>query len=142
MYSVGESQVQNSMKEAFEKAKQGKENTGKYSREMDTVKALERQNKLLQEQRDFWKDQTRLTKTVKADKDSVRRIGRELLREYSSRTNVEDILTDLQWLADDAVGQPKATFDEVTDRAEKVARKVLEGSEVDGVILSQSPHAE
>ena len=142
VYSVGESQVQNSMKEAFEKAKQGKENTGKYSREMDTVKALERQNKLLQEQRDFWKDQTRLTKTVKADKDSVRRIGRELLREYSSRTNVEDILTDLQWLADDAVGQPKATFDEVTDRAEKVARKVLEGSEVDGVILSQSPHAE
>ena len=131
VYSVGESQVQNSMKEAFEKAKQGKDNTGKYSREMDTVKALERQNKLLQEQRDYWKDQTRLTKEAKADKDSVRRIGRELLRGYSSRTNVEDILTDLQWLADDAVGQPKATFDEVTDRAEKVARKVLEGSEVD-----------
>ena len=103
----------------------------KYSREMDTVKALERQNKILQEQRDFWKDQTRLTKVAKADKDSVRRIGRELLREYSSRTKVEDILTDLQWLADDSVGQPKATFDEVTDRAEKVARKVLEGSEVD-----------
>ena len=103
----------------------------RYSREMDTVKALERQKKLLQEQRDYWKDQTRLTKTAKADKDSVRKLGRELLRGYSSRTNVEDILTDLQWLADDAVGQPKASFDEVTDRAEKVARKVLEGSEVD-----------
>lgn len=103
----------------------------RYSREMDTVKALERQVELLREQRDYWKDQTRLTKVAKADKDSVRKLGRELLRGYSSRTNVEDILTDLQWLADDAVGQPKASFDEVTDRAEKVARKVLEGSEVD-----------
>ena len=131
VYSVGESQVQNSMKEAFEKAKQGKENKGNYSREMDTVKALERQVELLREQRDYWKDQTRLTKVAKADKDSVRKLGRELLRQYSSRANVEDILTDLQWLADDAVGQPNATFDEVTDRAEKVARKVLEGSEVD-----------
>lgn len=131
VYSVGESQVQNSMKEAFEKAKQGKENKGNYSREMDTVKALERQVELLREQRDYWKDQTRLTKVAKADKDSVRKLGRELLRGYSSRTNVEDILTDLQWLADDAVGQPNASFDELTDRAEKVARKVLEGSEVD-----------
>ncbi|MCI5484046.1 MAG: hypothetical protein MR426_03110 [Clostridiales bacterium] len=131
VYSVGESQVKNSMKEAFEKAKQGKENKGNYSREMDTVKALERQKKLLQEQRDYWKDQTRLTKTAKADKDAVRKLGREILREYSSSIEVDEILTDLQWLADDAVGNGKASYQELTDAAEKIARKVLEESIVD-----------
>lgn len=103
----------------------------KYSREMDTVKALERQKKLLQEQRDYWKDQTRLTKTAKADKDAVRKLGREILREYSSSIEVDEILTDLQWLADDAVGNGKASYQELTDAAEKIARKVLEGSGVD-----------
>lgn len=103
----------------------------RYSREMDTVKALERQNKLLQEQRDYWKDQTRLTKTAKADKDAVRKLGRELIREYSSGIKVDEILTDLQWLADDAVGNGKASYQELTDAAEKIARKVLEGSGVD-----------
>lgn len=103
----------------------------RYSREMDTVKALERQKKLLQEQRDYWKDQTRLTKTAKADKDAVRKLGREILREYSSSIEVDEILTDLQWLADDAVGNGKASYQELTDAAEKIARKVLEGSGVD-----------
>ena len=103
----------------------------KYSREMNTVKALERQKKLLQEQRDYWKDQTRLTKTAKADKDAVRKLGREILREYSSSIEVDEILTDLQWLADDAVGNGKASYQELTDAAEKIARKVLEGSGVD-----------
>ena len=106
----------------------------RYSREMDTVKALERQKKLLQkmqEQRDYWKDQTRLTKTAKADKDAVRKLGREILSAYSSRTKIDEILTDLQWLADDAVSQGGASFQELTDRAEKIARKVLEESIVD-----------
>lgn len=103
----------------------------RYSREMDTVKALERQNKLLQEQRDYWKDQTRMTKTEKADKDAVRKLGREILREYSSSIKVDEILTDLQWLADDAIGKGNASFQELTDAAEKIARKVLEGSGVD-----------
>ena len=106
----------------------------RYSREMDTVKALERQKKLLKdmtEQRDYWKDQTRLTKVAKADKDAVRKLGREILREYSSSTKVDEILTDLQWLADDAAGKGSASFQELTEAAEKIARKVLEGSGVD-----------
>lgn len=106
----------------------------RYSREMDTVKALERQKKLLKdmtEQRDYWKDQTRLTKTAKADKDAVRKLGREILREYSSSTKVDEILNDLQWLADDAAGKGNASFQDLTEAAEKIARKVLEGSGVD-----------
>ena len=122
----------------MKKAKQGKDNTGKYSREMDTVKALERQKKLLQEQRDYWKDQTRLTKTAKADKDAVRKLGREILREYSSSIKVDEILSDLQWLADDAVGKGNASYQELTDAAEKIARKVLEGSGVDRCHPSES----
>lgn len=115
-------------------AKDGGKQDTRYSREMDTVKALERQKKLLQkmqEERDYWKDQTRLTKTAKADKDAVRKLGREILSAYSSRTKIDEILTDLQWLADDAVGKGGASFQELTDRAEKIARKVLEESIVD-----------
>ena len=108
----------------------------RYSREMDTVKALERQKKLLQEQRDYWKDQTRLTKTAKADKDAVRKLGREILREYSSSIKVDEILSDLQWLADDAISKGNASYQELTDAAEKIARKVLEGSGGTGVTLS------
>ena len=42
----------------------------KYSRELETVEALRRQNELLQEQRDYWKEQTHTTdeKTRGADK--------------------------------------------------------------------------
>ena len=115
-------------------AKDGGGQDTRYSREMDTVKALERQKKLLQkmqEERDYWKDQTRLTKVAKADKDAVRKLGWEILSAYSSRTKIDEILTDLQWLADDAVGKGGASFQELTDRAEKIARKVLEESIVD-----------
>ena len=53
VYSVGESQVQNSMQEAFDKAQREKEGKRKNSREMDTVKALERQNVLMKERWEY-----------------------------------------------------------------------------------------
>lgn len=129
VYSTGKSQVQNSLKEAFEKAQ--REKRAKLSREMDTVKALERQNKILQERVEYWKDQTRKTKVPTADKESVRRLGREILSSYSSSTNVDEILPELQWLANDAIGKGGASYGSLTAAAEKIARKVLEGSEVD-----------
>lgn len=107
----------------------------RYSREMDTVKALERQNKILnkilKERVEYWKDQTRKTKAPTADKASVRRLGREILSSYSSDTQVDEILPELQWLANDAIGKGNASYAELVEASEKVARKVLEGSGVD-----------
>lgn len=103
----------------------------RYSREMDTVKALERQNEILKERVEYWKDQTRKTKDPTADRASVRRLGREILSSYSSSTKVDEILPELQWLANDAIGKNSASYAELTEAAERIARKVLEGSGVD-----------
>ena len=50
----------------------------RYSREMDTVKDLEKQNKILKERVEYWKGQTKRTSTKKADSAEVRRLGREM----------------------------------------------------------------
>ena len=73
----------------------------RYSRELETVEALKRQNELLQEQRDYWKEQTRTTdeKTRGADKGEVRSLANQLIRQYSSKTEAEEILLEMQWLA-------------------------------------------
>lgn len=126
VYSVGKSQVQNSMQEAFDKAQREKENKQKYSREMDTVKALERQNALMKERWEYWKGQAQTTKTANADKAEVRKLARDILRGYSSDTKVEDILPDLQRLANQ-----NDSYSDMVDAAEGIARKILEGSGVD-----------
>ena len=70
----------------------------RYSREMDTQKALERQVELLKERVEYWKEQTRTRKNIgkKADAAEVRKLGRKQLREYSSDTSLEEILPELQ----------------------------------------------
>lgn len=95
----------------------------KYSREMDTQKALERQVEILKGRVEYWKEQTRTRKNIgkKADEAEVRKLGRKLLREYSSDTTLEEILPELQRLADQ-----KDDYSVMEDIAQKVARKISE----------------
>ena len=105
----------------------------RYSRELETVEALKRQNELLQKQRDYWKEQTRTTdeKTRGADKGEVRSLAGQLIRQYSSRTEVEEILPEMQWLADSIWrNDPKISYTDLQDSAQNIARMVLDGSEV------------
>ena len=105
----------------------------KYSRELETVEALKRQNELLQEQRDYWKEQTRTTdeKTRGADKGEVRSLANQLIRQYSSKTEVDEILPEMQWLADSIwKNDPKISYTDLQDSAQNIARMVLDGSEV------------
>ena len=112
-------------------------NSGKrdirYSRELETVEALKRQNEILQKQRDYWKEQTRTTdeKTRGADKGEVRSLAGQLIRQYSSKTEVEEILPEMQWLADSIwKNDPKISYTDLQDSAQNIARMVLDGSEV------------
>ena len=112
-------------------------NSGKgdirYSRELETVEALKRQNEILQKQRDYWKEQTRTTdeKMRGADKGEVRSLAGQLIRQYSSKTEVEEILPEMQWLADSIWrNDPKISYTDLQDSAQKIARMVLDGSEV------------
>ena len=105
----------------------------RYSRELETVEALKRQNELLQKQRDYWKEQTRTTdeKTRGADKGEVRSLAGQLIRQYSSKTEVEEILPEMQWLADSIwKNDPKISYTDLQDSAQNIARMVLDGSEV------------
>ena len=45
-----------------------------YSREMDPVEALEKQVKLLRQQKEYWKSQTKRTDGKKADSKAVRKL--------------------------------------------------------------------
>lgn len=105
----------------------------RYSRELETVEALKRQNALLQEQRDYWKEQTRTTDAKKrgADKGEVRSLANQLIRQYSSKTEVDEILPEMQWLADSIwKNDPKISYTDLQDSAQNIARMVLDGSEV------------
>lgn len=105
----------------------------RYSRELETVEALKRQNEILQKQRDYWKEQTRTTdeKTRGADKGEVRSLAGQLIRQYSSKTEVEEILPEMQWLADSIwKNDPKISYTDLQDSAQNIARMVLDGSEV------------
>ena len=105
----------------------------RYSRELETVEALKRQNEILQKQRDYWKEQTRTTdeKMRGADKGEVRSLAGQLIRQYSSKTEVEEILPEMQWLADSIwKNDPKISYTDLQDSAQNIARMVLDGSEV------------
>ena len=105
----------------------------RYSRELETVEALKRQNEILQKQRDYWKEQTRTTdeKTRGADKGEVRSLAGQLIRQYSSKTEVEEILPEMQWLADSIWrNDQKISYTDLQDSAQNIARMVLDGSEV------------
>lgn len=111
----------------------GKNPDIRYSRELETVEALKRQNELLQKQRDYWKEQTQTTdeKTRGADKGEVRSLAGQLIRQYSSKTEVEEILPEMQWLADSIwKNDPKISYTDLQDSAQNIARMVLDGSEV------------
>ena len=74
VYSVGESQVQNAMQEAFARALDKKNGRAEHSREMDPVAALEKQVKLLRKQKEYWKSQTKQTDGKKADSKAARKL--------------------------------------------------------------------
>lgn len=103
-----------------------------YSREMDPVAALEKQVKLLRNQKEYWKSQTKRTDGKKADSKAVRKLGREILFQYGSSTKLDAFLSDLQWLADEWHNYSQnSTMNGMQDRAEEIARTILEGSGVD-----------
>lgn len=102
----------------------------RYSRELETVEELRQQNELLKKQVDYWHSQTAVTVGARgADKEEVKRLARQLRRDYGSQTEVSDYLPELQWLADNRQNK-KAKFADMMQTAENVARQVLDGCRV------------
>lgn len=102
----------------------------RYSRELETVEELKKQNELLKKQVDYWHSQTAVTVGARgADKEEVKKLARQLRRDYGSQTEVSDYLPELQWLADNRQNK-KAKFADMMQTAENVARQVLDGCRV------------
>lgn len=109
---------------------QGQNVNQKHSRELETVEELKKQNELLKKQVDYWHSQTAVTVGERgADKEEVKKLARQLRRDYGSQTEVEDYLPELQWLADNRQNK-KAKFADMMQTAENVARQVLDGCRV------------
>ena len=100
----------------------------KFSRELETVEELQRQNELLQEQRDYWRGQTEVTGRA-ATKWQIRALANQLMRRYHSQTEVDEIVPELEWLVKNVT---KADWDisyaDITNAAEAVAASVIGGS--------------
>lgn len=105
----------------------------RYSREMDRVEELERQNELLRQRVDYWHMQTEVTAGKPgADKAQVRTLARQLINQYGSRTRTSEILPELQWLADNRRTESETvTEQDLFDTAENVAKTILDGSSID-----------
>ena len=79
---------------------------------------------------DYWHSQTAVTVGERgADKEEVKKLARQLWRDYGSQTEVSDYLPELQWLADNRQNK-KAKFADMMQTAENVARQVLDGCRV------------
>lgn len=61
----------------------------------------------------------------------MRSLANQLIRQYSSKTEVDEILPEMQWLADSIwKNDPKISYTDLQDSAQNIARMVLDGSEV------------
>lgn len=79
---------------------------------------------------DYWHSQTAVTVGERgADKEEVKKLARQLRRDYGSQTEVSDYLPELQWLADNWQNK-KVRFSDMMQTAENVARQVLDGCRV------------
>lgn len=142
VYSVGESQVQNSMQEAFDKEQREKENKQKYSREMQSMEEMRRVNRALERKLETVQRQAAreiqkakeahgITKTPTANRDDVAAVARRLLRDYGSKSKLWFIREELQKIADAIIGNPEADFSELRDKARLVADNILQGASYD-----------
>ena len=95
--------------------------------QMKDYRSLKKQNRNLQESRDYWKGQTKPTKEVSTDRKAVGKAASELLKSYSSEADVSDIQDRLQNLYDSiARGDEGVSYEEAWKRAEAIAKAVID----------------
>lgn len=95
--------------------------------QMKDYRSLKKQNRNLQENRDYWKGQTKTTKEVTTDRKAVEKAAAELLKSYSSEADVSDIQERLQNLYDSiARGDEGVSYEEAWKRAEAIAKAVID----------------
>ncbi|MEG1872695.1 MAG: hypothetical protein RR194_01490, partial [Ruthenibacterium sp.] len=94
--------------------------------------SLEKENAMLRERVDYWRDQTRRTKRVTTDKKSVQRAARELITNYGADVEAVEVSRRLQslydYLASGVDGAHQLTYEEARRRAEEIASLLVENA--------------
>lgn len=104
----------------------------RFSREMTEVEKLEKENKLLKDRVEYWKEQTKRTKVTTADKNDVKQAARKMINIYQSQARVADIIKPMQRAADILIGQTgPGTYDAALAAAKEAAAVIVENAYID-----------
>lgn len=94
--------------------------------------SLEKETARLRERMEYWKGQTRRTKTPTIDKKAVQKTARELIEESGATVSRDEISADLQTLYDSIAKDPDGkigdSYPNAWSMSDAVSRKIIESA--------------
>lgn len=116
------------------KADSGEEHYSRVTPKQSTIARLEKENENLRERAEYWQKQTKLTKPKILNHKGVGKIASDLLTEYDSVSDHKELHAALFKLGNEILrGREEGhalTWERVTERAEALARDILNNSRV------------
>lgn len=94
----------------------------------ESISNLKAENRILRARAEYWKGQTQQTRERTVRQQDTDRMANDLLREYESRTNKAEIKSDLKALGDYLVKAEELDYEELHDRAEDIADRIIDGN--------------
>ena len=94
----------------------------------ESISNLKSENSILRVRAKYWRDQTRQTRERTVRQQDTDRMANDLLREYESRTDKAEIKSDLKALGDYLVQAEELDYEELHDRAEDIADRIIDGN--------------
>lgn len=94
----------------------------------ESISNLKTENSILRARAKYWRDQTRQTRERTVRQQDTDRMANDLLREYESRTDKAEIKSDLKALGDYLVQAGELDYEELHDRAEDIADRIIDGN--------------
>lgn len=92
--------------------------------------ALKRENESLKERVEYWKGQTKRSKDVTTDRESVQKAADALVKDYNAEISGSDIAGNLQslydYIASGKDGRDELTYAEARRRSDAIAEKIAE----------------
>lgn len=105
-----------------------------YSRVLDSVEALQKQNEKLRRQVEYWKGQTKPTEKTTLRQGDIDSLAKNLIKTYESTLKPDEIRSDLKELGEyilhNGDGKNELTWGEVKDRAVDIARDIVDSASV------------
>ncbi|MGE4354452.1 MAG: hypothetical protein AB7D36_10275, partial [Oscillospiraceae bacterium] len=103
-----------------------------FSRDAESLGELRKQNDTLRERVDYWKSQTKRTERKSLRNDDVNKLGKSIIKDYSSEIKANAISDKLKSLGEFIVnngdGKNELTYSEIKTQALDIAREVVQNA--------------